>query len=95
MIIEHTDNQELICPACGEAYLHQEKVEITFRDEEDGDGVFVRTSKHGQKIARIGTKEIPGRRDFLEIYFHCEKCDKEPRLQFMQVKGTTVTEWIF
>ena len=90
------DKTSLLCP-CGSNKLHQKKVDVMFRFKEDGDGLKT-TSTGGcgyvkditntkSEIKYVCDKEIPKRRDSIEITFSCEDCDNNTILQICQHKG--------
>ena len=86
--------EPLLCPACGEDYLHQQGVRILQRFREDGDGTeVVVLSAHRVQMQPLAAAEIPGRRDSIEISFTCEHCDAIPALWISQHKGRTFLEW--
>jgi len=68
----------LICPNCGETYLHQTDVAI-FHRVEDGDQVKVTTitedGVHEAVIANDVSLNPSSRRHGLRISFWCEHCD--------------------
>lgn len=89
----------LPCPLCNEDNLHQEKVEVMFRDIEDGHGNLVIAKPRLVTCERSG--RLPGRRNTLYIFFSCEHCHGgyEPSdedaiiLVIQQHKGTTYVWW--
>ncbi len=92
----------LLCPRCGEGYLHHGQITIWERTKgEDGDG-FQITVDSWREIAMeaVEEKRIPGRRNAVDIEFSCELCgdfEYEPSrtitLRIQQHKGNTVMEW--
>lgn len=91
----------LICPDCGESYLHQELVEIIFRDREDGDATSVEMSKDLLTMRRLKNEQIKQtRRHITSIYFSCENENcletenvESLKLNIYQHKGQTYMEW--
>lgn len=93
--------QYLSCPRCGSDNLHQIRVEVGFRREEDEpDSTIVTVNKGGLKT-HFG--RIADRRDDLRINFSCESCDTDEgwleaegkiQLRIWQHKGTTFMEWV-
>ncbi len=83
-----------ICPHCGFDFLHQEKVEVWFRDEDAdmalhticGEGItfFTEDSSLGNPSPR---------RDGIVVSFFCESCDAKSHLMIYQHKGQTFIEW--
>jgi len=80
----------LVCRGCGDPTLHQDRVEVFNREQEDSEtGLHVQID--GQTLSlNEDMKDTPsGRRDGLYIYFRCEQCPEEVRLSIYQHKGTT------
>lgn len=95
------DRATLVCPHCGDEYLHQRTVTVRQRDREDGPAtVVVASPSIWFKGERLGKVEVtrdanaPERRDTLDIGFECEMCHKESVLRFEQHKGNTMVDWI-
>lgn len=67
----------LLCPGCGECYLHQSHVEILFRKEDEDFGLVANVSWDGVQTSRdVSTFSGGiGRRDVIHIYFSCEQCN--------------------
>lgn len=93
MKVKFGETSGLVCPSCGNEFLHQHTVSVFFRDAEDSKtGKFTRCS--GQKIETIGGSENPSpRRDGLLLQFFCETCNADPELAIYQHKGSTYFEW--
>jgi len=91
---EYFSEAALCCPKCGEANLHQEKIESIFRSGEDNNGIMVTHKTDMVTITPKDSNEIYGRRDVLYIYFSCEHCDGVLILRIYQHKGTTYIEWV-
>ena len=87
-----TGEDWLRCPACGEANLHHEKVELFERKEDEKTGLHVVVA--GKKIsADTNIKGNPSaRRHGLRIYFRCEHCPAKPTISFAQHKGATIVD---
>ena len=79
----------LICPGCGNDYLHHGKVEVFERATEDAPSSIVVVSGDGPHEGQNPSS----RRNGLLIYFDCETCDAAPVLAVLQHKGQTVIEW--
>jgi len=80
----------LVCRGCGDSMLHQGRVEVFNREQEDSaTGLHVRID--GQTLSLDESmKDTPsGRRDGLCIFFWCEHCPEEVQLSIHQHKGTT------
>jgi hypothetical protein len=93
-----TQEDGLICPNCGENFLHHEKVEVFARRQEagdlgDGGGVHV-TVENGQALISKNMTENPSpRRDGISIEFSCENCPHRSRMTIIQHKGSTYLEF--
>jgi hypothetical protein len=87
------DNEKmLVCPVCGDEYMHHGNVRIFSRFGEDKDGLQVDVS-NSVKVEPVRSGAIPGRRDAIHISFTCENgCAS--LLQIMQHKGNTFFEWL-
>lgn len=92
-----TDLSHLMCPNCGEGYLHQGTVEIYNRTEDyekvrctvvDGDGVFSET------LPNESSNNPSTRRHGLILHFECEHCiGVDFQLRIAQHKGFTLMDW--
>lgn len=98
--------ETLLCPCCGEEYLHHDAVKVFSRREDDE---FVRKTvvyENGnvasEKVFNKESGNPSGRRDGLSISFWCEICggmteDSGPNrtmwLHISQHKGNTVMQW--
>ena len=95
----------LVCPCCGEDYLHHETVTVFSRKE---DAEFVRkTVVEGSSVASDKEfNDVSGnpsdRRDGITIRFWCETCAdytadgkpiKQMFLHIAQHKGNTIMRW--
>ncbi|MEO5346866.1 MAG: hypothetical protein H7834_10880 [Magnetococcus sp. YQC-9] len=96
-------DEVLRCPRCGGEYLHQQRVRIFSKPQEDGDAVRNDSDPAGGTSTSI-QKHAPGSRDSLFIEFSCEFCDKSryddtfPETRFylcvFQRKGLTLINWV-
>lgn len=86
------DNINLNCPECDQSNLHQERVEVMFREKEDGNG-FCSTSTRDSIDTKLYVGGIKGRRDIINIYFYCEHCNIKKYIEIKQHKGTTEFTW--
>ena len=80
----------LVCRGCGDSMLHQGRVEVFNREQEDSaTGLHVLID--GQTLSLDESiEDTPSyRRDGLYIYFWCEHCPEDVRLSIHQHKGTT------
>ena len=91
------DIESLLCPRCGEDYLHQCGVTVYDRGE-DAEMTTVTTVDDGL----VGSHLVPSneaanpssRRDGIAIMFTCETCDDGWfELTFAQHKGMTHVAW--
>jgi hypothetical protein len=94
--IEKTDfthGDELECPICKTEYLHQGKVEV-FDRSEDEFGAHIRTvAGNGRTMMdRDMTMNPSPRRQGLRVHFECESGCR-PVLNMFQHKGTTYLNW--
>jgi len=92
------DNFNILnCPSCGGECLHQESVNVYFRDEDSDVGVVAEVDRDTVSVNTKGdciSGNPSARRDGVVISFRCEFCDVIPRLAIIQHKGTTFFEWI-
>lgn len=99
-------NYELFCPHCGSENLHQEKIEIFNRDEDEKTGLHLRVvGKTAVVDQNMGNNPSP-RRQGMTLSFYCEECsdnydDDGKRnnitlytLAIYQHKGVTMMEWL-
>jgi hypothetical protein len=97
---DYEGSLHLVCPECGESVLHQDRVEVIIRDNDEEDATVTITDHKGTRLARRVKSKCPGRRDSLFIHFSCEQCHgsnergKELfRLCIRQHKGSTLFKW--
>ena len=100
----------LVCPAdgCEGEYLHQERVDVFFREEDAESGMYSSTTRNvtivHDDMHTDMDKNPSHRRDGIAIYFTCEQChlgmnvadieDEEFHvLEIVQCKGNTVIKW--
>ena len=80
----------LVCRGCGDPMLHQDRVEVFNREQEDSEtGLHVRIDGQMLRLDEDMKDTPSGRRDGLYIYFRCEQCPEAVRLSIYQHKGTT------
>jgi hypothetical protein len=100
--IDPRDGQ-LLCPYCGNSYLHHIEVRVYDRGEDD-DLTDVTRVKDGlaatHREPSLGCDNPSSRRDGVEILFWCEDCydpdkgnDSRVFLTIAQHKGNTVMGW--
>lgn len=83
----------LICPSCEGENLHQHSA-TTYWRAEDGDALKTLSSVAGSVTRIQESSKVTGRRDSLDIEFHCEHCPSMPTLRIHQHKGQTFLTWI-
>ena len=90
MYIQEDRGKILICPHCGEAFLHQYKTEIFDRKEDDVEGLHVTTDTEQGIIIKKDLEGNPSkRRDGSKVHFFCENCNQSSALEIYQHKGQT------
>lgn len=92
-----TNLSNLLCPSCGDGYLHQGIVEVYNRQEDaeqvrativDGYDVLSHT------IPNDKSNNPSSRRTGVVIHFECEHCeDTDFQLRIAQHKGFTLMDW--
>jgi len=95
MIYTDEDKENLlVCPHCGEVFLHQYKTEIFDRDEDELEGFHVITDRENDIIIKRDLEGNPSkRRDGLKIHFFCEMCSAKSVLDIYQHKGQTFVKF--
>lgn len=103
VLLTHEDWSEsvLVCPNCGNAFLHHGKITVFDRigsEYEDNPKtlvVDVDCSKVTTQVKPSAKTDNPSsRRDGLTIQFWCENCNFDNlRLHIYQHKGNTFIEW--
>lgn len=79
----------LKCPACGNTYLHHERVDVFERSEDAATGLHV-TIEGGRAVTDTNLTGNPSmRRHGFKVHFSCETCPAKPVLSFSQHKGNT------
>lgn len=99
---EDEDFSVLLCPICGNGYLHQISCSAGWRDAEDGPGTVTTTMRNSVESVRVCDKTISGRRDSIDVEFHCENCHFDDSLsrvgsvtlRIQQHKGETWLYWV-
>jgi hypothetical protein len=88
------DGGQLICPSCGNIYLHHDRVEVFEREQDMRAGVHVIVA--GGKLEHDDnlTGNPSPRRHGLTVHFRCEDCSVRSRLNILQHKGSTYLEMI-
>ena len=95
MIFTNEDGEKiLVCPHCGEVFLHQYKTEIFDRDEDELEGLHVITDRENDIIIKRDLEGNPSkRRDGLRVHFFCEICRASSALEIYQHKGQTFVKF--
>lgn len=86
----------IVCPECGDGWLHQSRVEVFVRDSEDEDRGIHATIDYqdGVSIDRSMAENPSPRRDGIAIAFECELCGGDARtLHITQHKGNEFMSW--
>jgi len=76
---------ELSCPICEETNLHQKKIEVFDREEDEEAGFHVTVDNKTVSVDENMNDNPSGRRQGLMIYFKCEHCDGIPK-EFKEVE---------
>lgn len=89
------DNTLLLCPVCGDGYLHHRTTTDYAREHEDCDIGRITTVTKNAVITGHGTMENnpSTRRDGLLLSFECESGCNVPCLCIAQHKGSTAIYW--
>lgn len=89
--VEHSycDGGWLECPACGNNYLHQDRVEVFGVTRSQA--VFI--TQDGVRVSHDTTGNPSREREGLRIQFHCENCEADLWLRIYQHKGNTNIGW--
>ena len=87
------DCEALCCNDCGFNYLHQYKVEVFDRQEDEKTGTHSITTSGGVHVDHNMEGNPSSRRDGIRVFFNCEGCDKKQVLSIVQHKGMTYIEW--
>ena len=103
---ESDEHSLLVCPLCKYTNLHQERVEVFVRLQEDSDNgthavIDVNKSIRAGGRATVhldtdaDTRNPSRRRDGLKIFFSCEMCEVDDVivLCIVQHKGQTFLQW--
>lgn len=83
------DESLLACPSCNGFYTHQRKVEIFNRSEDAEAGTHVSVEGDEVIVNRDISGNPSGRRHGLIIYFECETCSSNVKMEIYQHKGNT------
>ena len=84
----------LLCPVCGEEYLHQGKIEVFERSEDDVFGTHTMVNGPCTNVCHDSLEGNPSaRRQGLIIHFLCEGCGHIYVMEIYQHKGLTFMGW--
>lgn len=82
----------LRCKSCGFNCVHQERVDVFERGEDQEYGVHVSVGNMKAVIDTSLTDNPSKRRDGVSIFYSCEACNDITRLDIYQHKGNTFIE---
>lgn len=83
----------LLCPVCGNNYLHQGRVEVFSPDTENSPGTSVEIGRD-VTVKRVSAEDAPNYRDCLSIGFACENGCRPAKLFIRNRKGFTYMRWV-
>ncbi len=93
---ENKTSSVLVCPNCGEEYLHHEGI-VSYDRTEDSNVLLKTKIKrydvHSEYVNSEGSGNPSDRRDGVAIHFSCECCYADMRLTLAQHKGRTFVAW--
>jgi len=92
MVIGLNREEPVLCPICGDIYLHHAGIVVRSRTAEDAHGVEVTVIK-GAVHVETRAPAFTGRRDDFRIEFWCEGCAMSFALAIKQHKGCTYAEF--
>jgi len=79
----------MVCPSCGESYLHHEEVEVFEREEGRKNVLHVSVKDGGIEVDDDMEGNPSSARGGVLIHFWCEICHAKTVLSFSQHKGAT------
>jgi len=85
----------LHCPACGGARLHQERVDVFSREEDQSSGLHISVVGQEARVDRDQSGNPSPRRDGTTFSFRCEQCSAKVRQHVFQHKGRTCVRMEF
>ena len=104
IVKQHSGGANLLCPRCGNSYLHHRGV-VAYDRSEDAETVLKTSVEVGkttvQLVAQADSGNPSSRRDGLVIQFWCENCgggddgSSVIELTLAQHKGETEVTWRF
>lgn len=96
-MVKINSENEILCPDCGNNYMHHTSVNVITRDSEDSSGTSALSTAEGVSVSRVAADKIYGRRDVIEIELWCESCGEgapRKKLVINQHKGNTQIQWL-
>jgi hypothetical protein len=84
---------DVTCPSCGSSYLHQDSVDVWFREEGSEEARHVFTDRLHSCTDSSNENNPSRHRDGILIHFFCEECTAKPSLAIIQHKGMTLIQW--
>jgi len=91
IIFKNEDGENLLqCSHCGEVFLHQFRIEVFAREEDESEGCHVTVGREKNvTIDRDISRNPSPRRSGLKVWFFCEICGHNSVLDIWQHKGQT------
>jgi hypothetical protein len=89
-------NNTLLCPRCGDLYLHHGNVNVYTRQEDSEQTLHTELTGFQTKTALVASDTVLNpsrRRGGMRITFWCEGCGEESDLTIAQHKGVTFIDW--
>ena len=88
------DASNLLCPSCGDFYMHQKGVTVFDRNEDDETCFVTAAARQEVMVKKRAAPDNPSpRRQGMTIYFRCEFCTPIFKLHIAQHKGVTMLNW--
>lgn len=96
-LVNYSDFQSTLIAPCGDTWLHQHRVEMFCRSEDEAFCEKVEIDHYSGRVMqkRVDNSQNPSdRRQGMRIIFSCETCeDGEHHLTIKQHKGMTYIQW--
>ena len=86
-------SEHISCPHCTAQELHHDSVETFFRVEDEGEGIYTKSTHEGVLQGTCIDDNPSPRRHGVVIRFWCEICDGKSKLCLIQHKGSTYMYW--
>lgn len=87
---DNSDDAILLCPGCGDTYLHHGEIEIFNRAEDAKKGLHIVANGETVRIDHDMAGCPSSRRQGIAVKVWCEGCSWESVLTIVQHKGQTV-----